>query len=159
MRKPINLLLPVFIKTLNISKFLYILLMLHICLCPKMLLAAQDSTVYSTPRLPSQSSIEKFQQDPEFDYREKPQGDTPWHKFLRWLKSIFNINPGTYANTFLNRDLWYILFAVVIIAVIYTFFKSDIQGLFYKSSPALVEMQVLEEDINTLNFDGLIDEA
>ncbi|MGZ5245243.1 MAG: hypothetical protein ACXWD4_15085, partial [Bacteroidia bacterium] len=124
-----------------------------------MLLAAQDSTVYSTPRLPSQSSIEKFQQDPEFDYREKPQGDTPWHKFLRWLKSIFNINPGTYANTFLNRDLWYILFAVVIIAVIYTFFKSDIQGLFYKSSPALVEMQVLEEDINTLNFDGLIDEA
>lgn len=123
-----------------------------------MLCSQPDSATY-TPRIPAEKSIENFRQDPDFDYREKAQGATLWQRFLRWLASFLNIKPGTYADTFLSRDLWYILFAAVLILTVYTFFKSDIQGLFYKTSSQQIKMQVLEEDINTLNFDSLIEDA
>jgi hypothetical protein len=124
-----------------------------------MLWAAPQNAAVPDQRLPAKSSIEKFQKDPAFNYQEAPHGDTFWDKFIRWLRSLFHVKQGSYGGTFLNRDLWYILFAAVIIALIYTFFKSEIKGLFYRSSAANVEMHVLEEDINTLNFDELINDA
>ncbi len=124
-----------------------------------MLYAQQVHQVVEVQRIPSEESINKYRQNPAFDYAEKAHGPTLWERILRAIIRFFRIKPDSYAETFLTRDIWYILFVIVLAATIYTFFKSEIHGLFYKSPSATVEMHVLEEDIHSLNFDTQINDA
>lgn len=135
-----------------------IFLLVHICM-PLKILHAQTIEEIKTVRIPTQQDIEKYRNDPAFNYKVAPQGDSLWTKLMRYLRNAFRIDEGSFADEFLTQYLWYILFVLLIGFLIYTIFRSDIKSIFYRSSSSKMQMQVLEEDINEIDFIKMISDA
>lgn len=138
--------------------------MLYLGVLAKMLLfntvLAGTSAVLQQYRLPSAKTIEKIKSNEDFIYREEARGKSLWQMFTDWLKSLFNIEKGSFADDFLSKYIWYILIIAVFGFIIYKLFKSEITGLFYrKSSKANFSISELEENIHEIDFDKQINEA
>lgn len=120
---------------------------------------ADTSAVLKQYRLPSEKTIEKIKANEEFIYREEARGRSLWQIFTGWLRSLFDVKEGSFADDFLSKYIWYILIIVVFGFIIYKLFKSEITGLFYRQRKPGIQISELEENIHEIDFDKLINEA
>jgi hypothetical protein len=119
-----------------------------------------DEPVIYSPRLPDTNAVRALQRDPVFRYDTDPKGLSLWERFMAWLRSVFGVKRGSFADDFWTEYFWYILFAVIVGVLLYIFFKKEIRSFFYRNtSLRSPKLEVLAEDINTYDFDSAIREA
>lgn len=96
--------------------------------------------------------------DPDLDYGRSPSAINLWERFQRWLNSLINslIGAAVSANWF--NILLIILSVVALIYVILRLMKVNV-NMFYTGKQAATPYGVLDEDIHTMDFDKLIQEA
>ena len=111
-------------------------------------------------RQPAPHYMDKYKTDRAFDYKEVPEGESIFSKIMGWFEKYLHVPKSRYAQNFLTTYMWYILFGVCLVFAIYMISKNEIKGLFgRKSKSAAIKISTIEEDINTLDFAKLIDEA
>jgi hypothetical protein len=112
-------------------------------------------------RIPSPQSLAPFLADKDFLYdREPPPAVTFWQKIKEWFWEQvrrFLFAPG---SAVFWRLLAYVFVAVTLIFVIAKLVGADVRGWLYKpGGRSLGEAQALAENIHTVDFGRLIDEA
>ncbi|MGZ4117459.1 MAG: hypothetical protein ACXVPY_08260 [Bacteroidia bacterium] len=97
------------------------------------------------------------------DYKYDRVGPAPksvWERFTEWfwrtIEKIFSTKGGKIGFNIFK----FILIIAVIVIIIFLLLKNDVRALFYgKSASVQIDFSEFEENIHTINFDVLIDEA
>lgn len=114
----------------------------------------------SEPRVITDSVLERFRNDSEFDYSKEAQKGLSWSDlFQRWLlellEDIFS-SKGV-------RGAWgitkYILIAAAALAIIFLFSKTGIRSLFSRSDTVSSSKGTITENIHEIDFSASIAEA
>jgi hypothetical protein len=104
-------------------------------------------------------SLDKYRNDHAYTYEKSLHTVNYWDRFWDWLMRKLRVNPSSVLSAFFNRNLWYIIFIVIVIFIIIKLFGSEIKLFFYRSRKVPVVMQTLEEDIHEINFEDQIQAA
>ena len=112
-------------------------------------------------RSPGPDALRPYRNDTDFLYDREPTAPLGlWGRFRRWLddnlfEPLRDATPGWAVNWF-----FYLLAAVGIAFAIARVLRMDIAGAFYrKRKQTGLAFEIVPEDIRTLDFDRLIDEA
>ncbi len=117
----------------------------------------EDQSVI-TPRLPQDTLVESFRNDPDFIYQEaaKP-GQSFFEKLfawlLRWLGRIFH-------NEVTGNTLPYVFFGLIVAFMIWKLVGADTGGIFARRDRKVeIDPREVEENIHEMDFDTLIADA
>jgi hypothetical protein len=112
-------------------------------------------------RLLSGSILEKYKNDPEFNYDNKSKEAEDWiTKIRNWINQMLNILRSSKVYSTLLDYFYYALMIIGLILIVRGFIKGDRRGLLFgKAVNSEIKMIEHEEDINQLNFDDLITNA
>jgi hypothetical protein len=111
----------------------------------------------------SSSALNKYRNDPEFDYHTNPERETWWDRFWEWLWHIIeNLFSGSKTSqTQSNTPLKYVLLALIVGLLGYLITKIvGVQNIFNRASKdiALPYTESLE-NINAITFEEEIEKA
>ncbi|MNS08842.1 hypothetical protein D3C72_403100 [compost metagenome] len=124
-------------------------------------ISCPNDTTRVLTRLPLNSSIEKFNSDPEFQYKKDiaPQTDW-WGKFWQWVYRLFDrlFSGLNYGN------FWQYVFILIIAGtatfVILKLLGINLTALFSRRSADIdLPYETLHEDVRIMDFDKLIADA
>jgi hypothetical protein len=123
-----------------------------------------DLTLQKVPeiRYPAADRMEEFRADDEFNYLEQAPGKSLWDRFWAYIKGILSQLFTAENGSFLSSLVKVIIYSIVTATVVYLIYKLVIM----RYSKALGENNndslhstINEENIHSLDFDGLIREA
>ena len=152
------------------KKIIYILIVFFVLLNVPVRAAIPDTSVIKYEHnsiMPERSfdkeKLEKTKADPNFKYdlttkKEEPSLiDKILYKIISFLLRVL-MNPTGSAESI----LFYVICAILIIVLIYVIVKMNIAGIFSRGSAQNregLDFSELTEDINTIDFDKMINEA
>ncbi|MCW8804810.1 MAG: hypothetical protein OQK57_10450 [Ignavibacteriaceae bacterium] len=127
----------------------------------KKVLSANNEEFTVDVRVLSDDVLEKYKNDPDFDYEGGPKEADDWiTKIKNWInQQLAILYSSKVYSTFLDY-FYYGLMIVALILIVRGLIKADRRGLLFgKMNSNEIKMIESEEDINKLNFDDLIDAA
>ncbi len=113
-----------------------------------------------TERFVDSTKIKAYLKDKGFSYFEDPEFTmTLWERLKDWISKQFDKlldldSEGTAWDIF-----QYILIAFAVIAIIFGLYKSELKGLFFSNQKNEINSFEVIEDIHSINFEELIEEA
>jgi len=109
-------------------------------------------------RILSDDVLEKYKNDPDFDYEGGPKEADDWiTKLKNWINQQLAILRSSKTYSTLLDFLYYGLMIAALILIIRGLIKADRRGLLFgKINSNEVKMIESEEDISQINFDELI---
>ena len=115
---------------------------------------------YVQTRSPDPAALQAATQDPDFIYdREPVVQESLWDYIKRWINKI--LNPILTSRAM--RPVWdllpYILAIITVLFVASRLLKTDLRGLFQTSPKQKAPFTLLEEDLQSTDFDALIQAA
>ena len=124
----------------------------------KKILPASDEELIINVRLLSNDLLEKYKNDPEFDYDGGPEESEDWiTKIKNWINQQLAILRSSKTYSTLLDYLYYGLMIAALILIIRGLIKADRRGLLFgKINSNEIKMIESEEDISQINFDELI---
>ncbi len=124
----------------------------------KKILPASDEELIIDVRLLSNDLLEKYKNDPEFDYDGGPEESEDWiTKIKNWINQQLAILRSSTTYSTLLDYLYYGLMIAALILIIRGLIKADRRGLLFgKINSNEIKMIESEEDISQINFDDLI---
>jgi len=124
----------------------------------KKILPASDEELIIDVRLMSNDLLEKYKNDPEFDYDGGPEEAEDWiSKIKNWINQQLAILRSSKTYSTLLDYLYYGLMIAALILIIRGLIKADRRGLLFgKINTNEIKMVESEEDISQINFDELI---
>ena len=124
----------------------------------KKILPASDEELIIDVRLLSDDLLEKYKNDPEFDYDGGPEEADDWiTKIKNWINQQLAILRSSKTYSTLLDYLYYGLMIAALILIIRGLIKADRRGLLFgKINSNEIKMIESEEDISQINFDELI---
>jgi len=127
----------------------------------KKILPAADDEFKVDVRFLSDDLLEKFKNDPDFDYEGGPKEADDWiTKIKNWINQQIALLRSSKVYSTILDYLYYGLMIVALILILRGLIKADRRGLLFgKISSNEIKMIESEEDINQLNFDELINAA
>lgn len=127
----------------------------------KKILAASDEEFIVDVRLLSEDIVEKYKNDPEFDYDGGPKESDDWiTKIKSWINQQLAVLRSSKAYATILDYFYYGLMIIALILIIRGLIKADRRGLLFgKINSNEIKMIESEEDISQLNFDELITAA
>ena len=127
----------------------------------KKILPAADEELIIDVRLLSDNLLDKYKNDPEFDYDGGPKEAEDWiSKIRNWINQQLAILRSSKTYSTLLDYLYYGLMIAALILIIRGLIKADRRGLLFgKINSNEIKMIESEEDISQFNFDELITAA
>ena len=124
----------------------------------KKILPASDEELIIDVRLLSADLLEKYKNDPDFDYDGGPKEAEDWiSKIRNWINQQLAILRSSKTYSTLLDYLYYGLMIAALILIIRGLIKADRRGLLFgKINSNEIKMIENEEDISQINFDELI---
>lgn len=124
----------------------------------KKILPASDEKLIIDVRLLSADLLEKYKNDPDFDYDGGPKETEDWiSKIRNWINQQLAILRSSKTYSTLLDYLYYGLMIAALILIIRGLIKADRRGLLFgKINSNEIKMIESEEDISQINFDELI---
>jgi len=124
----------------------------------KKILPASDEELIIDVRLLSDDLLDKYKNDPEFDYDGGPEEADDWiTKIKNWINQQLAILRSSKTYSTLLDYLYYALMIAALILIIRGLIKADRRGLLFgKINSNEIKMIESEEDISKINFDKLI---
>jgi len=124
----------------------------------KKILPASDEELIIDVRLLSDDLLDKYKNDPEFDYDGGPEEADDWiTKIKNWINQQLAILRSSKTYSTLLDYLYYGLMIAALILIIRGLIKADRRGLLFgKMNYNEIKMIESEEDISQINFDELI---
>ncbi|MBE0571478.1 MAG: hypothetical protein IH618_08030 [Ignavibacteriaceae bacterium] len=124
----------------------------------KKILPASDEDLIIDVRLLSDDILDKYKNDPEFDYDGGPEESEDWiTKIKNWINQQLAILRSSKTYSTLLDYLYYGLMIAALILIIRGLIKADRRGLLFgKINSNEIKMVESEEDISQINFDELI---
>ena len=124
----------------------------------KKILPASDEELIIDVRLLSNDILDKYKNDPEFDYDGGPEESEDWiTKIKNWINQQLAILRSSKTYSTLLDYLYYGLMIAALILIIRGLIKADRRGLLFgKINSNEIKMIESEEDISQINFDELI---
>jgi len=124
----------------------------------KKILPASDEELIIDVRLLSDDLLDKYKNDPEFDYDGGPEEADDWiTKIKNWINQQLAILRSSKTYSTLLDYLYYALMIAALILIIRGLIKADRRGLLFgKINSNEIKMIESEEDISQINFDELI---
>jgi len=124
----------------------------------KKILPASDEELIIDVRLLSDDLLEKYKNDPDFDYEGGPKEADDWiTKIKNWINQQLAILRSSKTYSTLLDYLYYGLMIAALILIIRGLIKADRRGLLFgKINSNEIKMIESEEDISKINFDELI---
>jgi len=124
----------------------------------KKILPASDEELIIDVRLLSDDLLDKYKNDPEFDYDGGPKEADDWiTKIKNWINQQLAILRSSKTYSTLLDYLYYGLMIAALILIIRGLIKADRRGLLFgKINSNEIKMIESEEDISQINFDELI---
>lgn len=105
------------------------------------------------------TEIEKLKADSEMDYGQNPAAVNLWERFKRWFGNLISRILETAANANWFNILLIIIAVVGLVYVILRLLKVDALTIFYGRRGSKLEYGVLDEDIHSMDFEKLIQDA
>jgi hypothetical protein len=123
-------------------------------------LSANDHLVVVV-RLVPDIKIEKYKNDPEFNYDTNLAEPDDWITNIKnWINQQLATLATSEAYSTVFDYIYYALMIIALILIVRGLLKADRRGLLFgKSNSAELKMNELNEDIRNLNFDDLISSA
>jgi len=124
----------------------------------KKILHASDEELIIDVRLLSDDLLDKYKNDPEFDYDGGPEEADDWiTKIKNWINHQLIRLSSSKVYSILLDYLYYGLMIIALILIIRGLTKADRRGLLFgKINTNEIKMIESEEDISQINFDELI---
>ena len=124
----------------------------------KKILPAADEELIIDVRLLSDDILDKYKNDPEFDYDGGPEEADDWiTKIKNWINHQLIRLSSSKVYSILLDYLYYGLMIIALILIIRGLIKADRRGLLFgKINSNEIKMIESEEDISQINFDELI---
>lgn len=124
----------------------------------KKILPASDEELIIDVRLLSNDTLDKYKNDPDFDYDGGPKEAEDWiSKIKNWINQQLAILRSSKTYSTLLDYLYYGLMIAALILIIRGLIKADRRGLLIgKINSNEIKMIESEEDISQINFDELI---
>jgi len=124
----------------------------------KKILHASDEELIIDVRLLSDDLLDKYKNDPEFDYDGGPEEADDWiTKIKNWINHQLIRLSSSKVYSILLDYLYYGLMIIALILIIRGLIKADRRGLLFgKINTNEIKMIESEEDISQINFDELI---
>jgi len=124
----------------------------------KKILPASDEELIIDVRLLSDDLLDKYKNDPEFNYDGGPEEADDWiTKIKNWINQQLAILRSSKTYSTLLDYLYYALMIAALILIIRGLIKADRRGLLFgKINSNEIKMIESEEDISQINFDELI---
>jgi len=109
-------------------------------------------------RILSDDLLEKFKNDPDFDFDGGPKEADDWiTKIKNWINQQLALLRSSKVYSTILDYIYYGLMIAALILILRGLIKADRRGLFFgKISSNEIKMIESEEDINQINFDELI---
>lgn len=125
------------------------------------ILPATDEEFTVDVRILSDDVLEKYKNDPSFDYEGGPKEADDWiTKIKNWINQQLAILYSSKVYSTLLDYLYYGLMIAALILIVRGLIKADRRGLLFgKINSNEIKMIESEEDISQLNFDELINAA
>ncbi len=127
----------------------------------KKILFASDEELIIDVRLLPDNLLEKYRNDPDFDYEGGPKETDDWiTKIKNWINQQLVILSSSKVYSTILDYLYYGLMIAALLLIIRGLIKSDRRGLLF-GRVKTNEIKIVEndEDINNINFDELISVA
>lgn len=127
----------------------------------KKILPTADEELIIDVRLLSDDLLDKYKNDPEFDYDGGPNESDDWiTKIRNWINQQLAILRTSKVYSTLLDYLYYGLMIAALILIIRGLIKAERRGLLFgKINSNEIKMIENEEDISQINFDELITAA
>jgi hypothetical protein len=127
----------------------------------KKMIAAERDSFNVEVRLVNESVLDKYRNDPAFNYDLKRKETDDWITKLKyWLNQQLALIRTSKAFTLILDYLYYIIAVLALIIVIRGFIKADRSGfLFGKISANKIKLNESDENIDQLDFESLISSA
>ena len=124
----------------------------------KKILPADEKEFIIDLRMLSDDILEKYKNDPEFDYDGGPKEAEDWiSKIKNWINQQLAILRSSKAYSTLLDYLYYGLMIAALILIVRGLVKADRRGLLFgKINSNEIKIIESEEDISQINFDELI---
>ena len=124
----------------------------------KKILPADEKEFIIDLRMLSDDILEKYKNDPEFDYDGGPKEAEDWiSKIKNWINQQLAILRSSKAYSTLLDYLYYGLMIAALILIVRGLIKADRRGLLFgKINSNEIKIIESEEDISQINFDELI---
>jgi hypothetical protein len=124
----------------------------------KKILPASDEELIIDVRLLSNDLLDKYKNDPEFDYDGGPEESEDWiTKIKNWINQQLAILRSSKTYSTILDYLYYGLMIAALLLIIRGLIKADRRGLLFgKINSNEIKMIESEEDISQINFDELI---
>jgi len=124
----------------------------------KKILPADEKEFIIDLRMLSDDILEKYKNDPEFDYDGRPKEAEDWiSKIKNWINQQLAILRSSKAYSTLLDYLYYGLMIAALILIVRGLIKADRRGLLFgKINSNEIKIIESEEDISQINFDELI---
>ncbi len=124
----------------------------------KKILPATDKEFIVEIRILSDSVLEKYKNDPDFDYEGGPKEADDWiTKIKNWVNQQLAVIWSSKAYSTLLDYLYYGIMIAALILIIRGLIKADRRGLLFgKIKSNEIRMIESDEDMSQLNFDVLI---
>ena len=124
----------------------------------KKILPADEKEFIIDLRMLSDDILEKYINDPEFDYDGGPKEAEDWiSKIKNWINQQLAILRSSKAYSTLLDYLYYGLMIAALILIVRGLIKADRRGLLFgKINSNEIKIIESEEDISQINFDELI---
>ena len=124
----------------------------------QIILPASDEEFVVDVRLLSSDLLEKYKNDPEFDYSGGPEKSEDWiTKIKNWINQQLAVIRSSKVYSTLLDYLYYGLMIAALVLIIRGLFKADRRGILFGGiNSNEIKMIESEEDISQLNFDELI---
>ncbi len=127
----------------------------------KKILQATNEELIIDVRLLSDDLLDKYKNDPEFDYDGGPVEAEDWiTKIRNWINQQMILLSSSKTYSTLIDILYYALMILAVILIIRGLIKADRRGLLFgKVNSNELKLSEQDEDISQLNFDDLIASA
>lgn len=124
----------------------------------KKILPADEKEFIIDLRMLSDDILEKYKNDPEFDYDGGPKEAEDWiSKIKNWINQQLAILRSSKAYSTLLDYLYYGLMIAALILIVRGLIKAERRGLLFgKINSNEIKIIESEEDISQINFDELI---
>lgn len=123
----------------------------------------EESIVYDSNAIDirpiTKESLEKLKADPEMDYGQSPAAVNLWERFKRWFLNWLNRLIGAAVSASWSTFLIIILAILSMVYVIMRLLKVDAFGMVYSGAKTSPGYGVLDEDIHTMDFEKMINDA
>ncbi len=124
----------------------------------KKILPASDEELIIDVRLLSDDLLEKYKNDPDFDYEGGPKEADDWiTKIKNWINQQLVILSSSKVYSTILDYLYYGLMIAALLLIIRGLIKADRRGLLFgKVKTNEIKIVERDEDISNINFDELI---